>query len=254
MAEGMRQDGEIDPAGPSPAGGKTTDGLAIASLVLGILGLICSILAGIPALILGIISLKKIDRSPGLQGRGMAIAGIVLGGLSILLVPVISVVAGFLVPTMMMRSGPSRANVVRCQSNLREIQKLGMLFADTGNNRFYPWSEKGGIASLQVLVDSTEGLRPGMFICPASRQEPLEVEGRKFQLDPEHSSYEMVPWRLSPSDPPDSIVVFDRQPWHHSQGQRGRNMVFIDNSVEFVDEVQFQKAYEKDRKRFAGRK
>jgi hypothetical protein len=252
MADEIREGQAFDPANPSPAAGKTTDGLAITSLILGILSLFClSILTGIPALILGIVSLKKIDRTPNLQGRGMAIAGIVLGGVSFILF--LPIMAGFMIPTMMMARG--KAEMVKCQSNLREIQNLGLLFADTGNNRFYPWSEKGGIASLQVLVDSTEGLRPGMFICPASRDDEMaeRVDG-KFQLDVQHCSYDMVPWRLSPSDEADSIFAFDREPWHRGSGRQGRNVVFIDSSVEFMTEDQFEDAYEKDRKRYEWRK
>jgi hypothetical protein len=58
----------------------TYNDLAIASLVLGILSLTgMGPLTGIPAIITGWLALKK----PG--GRGMAIAGIVTGGVSILI-------------------------------------------------------------------------------------------------------------------------------------------------------------------------
>lgn len=67
-----------------------TNGLAIASMVLGILWLwwIGSVLA----LVFGMIAKSQIDNSGGLQqGRGMAIAGIVLGwvGIGVLLVFVV---------------------------------------------------------------------------------------------------------------------------------------------------------------------
>lgn len=61
-----------------------TDGFAIASLVCGILGLFLFYLA-VPALVFGIISLGKIEEEKYYRkGKGMAIAGIVLGGLVIL--------------------------------------------------------------------------------------------------------------------------------------------------------------------------
>jgi prepilin-type processing-associated H-X9-DG protein len=71
-----------------------TSGKAIASLVLGLLSCCFSILAGIPALILGGLSLGDINRSGGrLTGRGFAIAGMVLGGIgtlgSCILVPML---------------------------------------------------------------------------------------------------------------------------------------------------------------------
>ena len=68
---------------------KTTSGLAIASLVLGILSLVlCWIggVAAIPAVICGHLSLSKIKKSAGtLSGQGMAIAGLVMGYISIVI-------------------------------------------------------------------------------------------------------------------------------------------------------------------------
>ena len=59
-----------------------TNGLAIASLVLGILWLYW--LGSILALIFGYIAKSNIDRSNGAEGgRGMAIAGIVLGWIGV---------------------------------------------------------------------------------------------------------------------------------------------------------------------------
>lgn len=56
--------------------------MAIWSLTLGILSNTCLwILGSIPAILLGIVAIRKIDASAGAQkGRGLAIAGIVTGG------------------------------------------------------------------------------------------------------------------------------------------------------------------------------
>jgi hypothetical protein len=64
-----------DPAyGGYPQGPQKTNGFAIASLVLGIVGI------WLLAVIFGFVGKSQIDRSRGTQGgRGMAIAGIVLG-------------------------------------------------------------------------------------------------------------------------------------------------------------------------------
>ena len=72
----------------------TTNGMAIASLILGILWLWW--LGSILALIFGYIGKNQIDKSGGQQsGRGMAIAGIVLGwiGVAILVVIIVLVIA-----------------------------------------------------------------------------------------------------------------------------------------------------------------
>jgi hypothetical protein len=62
-----------------------TDGKATASLVFGILSLICfGIFAGLPAIILGHLSRGEVKRSMGrLSGAGMALAGLIMGYISI---------------------------------------------------------------------------------------------------------------------------------------------------------------------------
>jgi hypothetical protein len=64
---------------------RKSSGLAIASLVLGILSICAaSVLTGIPAVICGHIALNRINQSNGtIGGKGMAIAGLILGYLSI---------------------------------------------------------------------------------------------------------------------------------------------------------------------------
>lgn len=69
----------------SPAA-RTTSGWAVASLVLGILGGV------VWGTICGVVALRKI-RDTGQQGRGMAIAGIILSGLWVVVVVVVVAVA-----------------------------------------------------------------------------------------------------------------------------------------------------------------
>lgn len=74
---------------PPYAGAAPTDGLSIASLVCGILATMSCVyggLLGVPAIICGHISMKKINTSPvPVQGKGMAIAGLITGYLGILM-------------------------------------------------------------------------------------------------------------------------------------------------------------------------
>ena len=65
----------------------TTSGLAIASLVCGIVGLVtCLLIPGIPAVICGHLAMSRIANSPTpMVGRGMALAGLVCGYLSVLI-------------------------------------------------------------------------------------------------------------------------------------------------------------------------
>ncbi len=61
-------------------GPERTSGLAVASLILGLLSFCLNVLAGIPALILGIVALVVIGASAGrLGGRGLAVGGLITG-------------------------------------------------------------------------------------------------------------------------------------------------------------------------------
>lgn len=74
-----------------------TSGLAIASLVLGIIGL------SLFAIIFGAIAMNQIGKDPAIGGRGLAIAGLVLGiiGFVFTLIMIIAVVAGVMSSTSM---------------------------------------------------------------------------------------------------------------------------------------------------------
>jgi len=87
----------VSSAAPTPS---PTSGKAIASLILGILPL--SVFSSIPAVVLGHLALSEIKKSAGrLQGRGMAIAGLVLGYLGIALVPFVLIIAAIAIPNLL---------------------------------------------------------------------------------------------------------------------------------------------------------
>ena len=75
----------------APAPGASTSGMAVASLVLGIVSVFCLgfvVVVPILAIVFGHLALDRIATSGGwVKGRGLAIAGAVLGW--ILLVPVV---------------------------------------------------------------------------------------------------------------------------------------------------------------------
>ncbi|MBA7578872.1 hypothetical protein ES708_20738 [subsurface metagenome] len=70
-------------AAPAPAkraaAGEKTSGFAIAALVMGIVGVIFFGPLAILAIIFGAIGISQIGKDPSLKGRGMAVAGLVLG-------------------------------------------------------------------------------------------------------------------------------------------------------------------------------
>lgn len=74
---------------------QSTNGLAIASLILSAVGLLLFGVPGLVGLVLGIVSIRQIGSSRGAQrGRGLAVAGIVVG--SVVVVIWILALIGFL--------------------------------------------------------------------------------------------------------------------------------------------------------------
>jgi hypothetical protein len=85
---------------PAAAAGKSeTDLKAVLSLGLGMLSFVLSIFSGIPAVILGHMSRASIRKSGGrLTGEGMALGGLIMGYISIVLIPVLLTVVGVAIP------------------------------------------------------------------------------------------------------------------------------------------------------------
>lgn len=105
-----------------------TSGKAIASIILSILGITCFwIFTGIPGIILGISAQKEIKESKGTKtGKGLAVAGTVVGCLSLILsCPVVYIASmaftmGPLV-TEGFNQGQTRAKVARAKSEMRNL-------------------------------------------------------------------------------------------------------------------------------------
>lgn len=87
--QGMAGTGwQAPPPPPFPGSGNKQQGFAIASLICGLLSIVCcmGLFTGIPAVILGIIAMNKEKADPAnYGGRGMALGGAITGGLGILL-------------------------------------------------------------------------------------------------------------------------------------------------------------------------
>lgn len=103
---------------PVPSGPPETSGLAITSLVLGILGFIGGLTA-IPAVICGHIACSNIKGSQGTQkGRGLAITGLVLGYMMIALAP-IGLMAAMAIPAFQKVRAVSQEKAIL--NNLRQL-------------------------------------------------------------------------------------------------------------------------------------
>jgi len=97
-------------------------GVAVASLVLGIVGLILiGPLGSIPAVICGHVAKSQIKKNPDmLAGEGMALAGLILGyvqiGFMILIIPLMAAIA---IPSFVKARDTAQENI--CINNMRMI-------------------------------------------------------------------------------------------------------------------------------------
>ena len=153
-----------------------TSGLAIASMVLGILSFFTFILTGLPAIVLGIISLVQISRNKGqLKGAGFAITGIVT--------PLVAVffMVGFVAFNMVGRI--DKAKVTATKTNLKMLHIAVIQFKlDTGR---YP-TEDGGLQELVEEPTDVTGWNQGGYL--ETNQIPKDAWGNDFvyQLYPEN--------------------------------------------------------------------
>jgi hypothetical protein len=105
--------------------------LALVSLVLGLASLVLLLITGIPAVILGLYSLRWINYSDGrLRGRGLAIAGMALGGLG-------TAVAVVLLAVRSLADVREKAHAFECTENLHRIG-FGLKLYDDDFKSFPP--------------------------------------------------------------------------------------------------------------------
>jgi len=126
---------------------QTRKGLAIASLILGIVSVPTLGLLGvgaITAIVLGAIALSRRKKEPAIYGgKGMAMAGIITSVVSILLIPVYGILAAILAPQMIhgLQQGRESAAI----QTLRAIHNYETNF-ESMNSRF---------ATLEELAESS---------------------------------------------------------------------------------------------------
>lgn len=115
-------------AAPAADGPVQRCGLAVASLVLGILGLFTIGITALVGLILGIMALSRIKASNGqLSGKGLALGGIVTSAVILLLVPVMAILAGLLLPALSKAKG--RAQEMQCMNNMKQLALGVMMYS-----------------------------------------------------------------------------------------------------------------------------
>ena len=116
-----------------------TSGLAITSLILGIVGGCTLGLLSIVGLILGIMAAKKIKASGGtIGGRGLAIAGIIVSILTLIIGLAIAAIvgAGALLGVAGLSTAKDFATQAMCENNLRQLCGATLNYTNNSNGEF----------------------------------------------------------------------------------------------------------------------
>jgi len=144
------------PANTSTVSPKTS-GLAITSLVLGIVGIFTCGLTALFGLILGIVAMVKVKNSRGaLTGNGLALAGTIVSGVALMLLPIF---AAMLLPAL--AAAKQKAQEINCVNNQKQLALAVKIYSGDHTNRFPPaatWCD-----AIMEEVGS-----PKVFKCPAS--------------------------------------------------------------------------------------
>jgi hypothetical protein len=182
-----------------PSGPQKTSTLAVWSLILGILSFIFFIFTAIPAVTFGHISLGHIKQSRGaLTGRGLAIAGLVLGYLWLCLLPFILV--GIALPAF--EAAKSAALEVRSMSQMKQM----------------------GLACREYAADHHGDFPPSLnSLFPKYLQDQSILASPLYPADPNGYTYTAG---LNASSPPDAVLIEDK----YAPAKRVRVVVMVDDS------------------------
>jgi prepilin-type processing-associated H-X9-DG protein len=219
----------LTPVSPSsPVLSVKTSGLAIASLVLGILAPFTCFITAIPAIVLGIVALVKISKSAGqLKGSGLAITGIVIPPASL---PIIALLMGIMMPAMARVRQVSFRMV--CATNMSGLGKAMLIYAND-NNDMFPTPAKW----CDLLVEY-QNVSKQTFACPAALMQYRSSDQCNYAMNKNVEE-------LGTNAPPDMVLLFETQPgWNQSGGPEilttdnhwgtGCNVLFVDGHVEFI--------------------
>jgi hypothetical protein len=179
---------------------KQVQDLAVVSLILGILSMVCLLLTAIPAVICGHIARRRAKADPErVGGAGLALAGMIIGYLGI----VLSLVLPFVVLPGISKSKRTTA-ADRCTENLEVI---GLAFRQWAldNNDQFPWAvtiTNGGTMELAVPgadhidpnpihfeVASNELDSAKILICPSDAKHTAAIQFRNLRSN--NVSYEL---------------------------------------------------------------
>ena len=116
---------------PLPA---QTNGLAITSLVLGILGLFTCGITALFGLIFGIIALVKAKQNRNALGvNGIALAGVIVSAIFVIMIPMF---AAMLLPAL--AAAKQKAQTINCVNNEKQLAVAVRMYSDDHTNQLPP--------------------------------------------------------------------------------------------------------------------
>ncbi len=107
---------------------KKTNTLAIVSLVLGIMAFFCFGITALFGVICGVIALNQINRDDKYEGKGIAIAGTILSGVSFAF---LSILLAILFPVL--AQAREKAKEESCMTNQRYLSRAMLMYAQDHN-------------------------------------------------------------------------------------------------------------------------
>lgn len=202
---------ETQPPSAPPPTARKTSGMAITSLVFGVLSILCLGVCGtIPAVIFGIIALSRIKSSGGaVAGSGLALAGIITGCIGILSTLVI---AGMVFPAL--NAAREKARQQLCKANLMQLNAAYIMYA--GDHDGVKPAKLDDLKSY-LIVGGNQAM-PRVFLCPSAK-------------DTNSPSYEIVIVSEAERDSSTAVVILEKE-GNHPAGVRFR--AFADGHVDSV--------------------
>ena len=158
----------LPPPVPAPIVAEETSGKAVASLICGIINIFpfCVI-----AIILGHISLSQISKSAGrLTGRGLAIAGLVMGYLGLVAIPFILIVAAIAIPNLL--RAKISANEASAVGNVRNILSAEISYQTTHPHTGFTCklSDLSGLLNSDLVSGQKHGYVFALQNCTAEKE------------------------------------------------------------------------------------